>query len=139
MIVDSLALGKAEHRLRDVLVAAHGPEELRVLLTLWAKDEFLDTPPAPSEFASREEYRRALIERRERKLAAAIGDTVRVLKGLGVRVIGETVMRTVVADGTADQVAAALSVPGVERAVLDRPLELIRTATRPVPMRTGET
>jgi hypothetical protein len=120
------------------LAAASGPEELRVLLTLRA-DELLDPPPPPGNFSSREDYRRALIQRRERHLAAAIGDTVRALTALGVQVIGGNIMRTVVADGTARQVAAALSVPGVERAALDRPLEMIRPVTRPAPWQSEET
>jgi hypothetical protein len=129
MRINPLSLGKADHRLRDVLASATGSEELRVLLTLRPAEEFFDAPPAPSDFPTREDYRRALIERRQRQVAASIGDTVRALSALGVRVIGETVLSTVIADATAAQFAAALAVPGVERAVLDRPLELIRTVS----------
>jgi hypothetical protein len=114
--------------LRDVLTAASTSGEVRVLLSLRSTAALLDKPPSPTEFASLEEYRRELIARRERELAGGVGQTIEALKALGVRLIGESPLRTVVADATAEQIVVALSLAGVERATLDRPLELIRTA-----------
>ena len=130
-LVDFTNLGKTDPRLRDALVAAQGQEEMRVLLTVRATDELFEAPPSASEFSTREDYRRALIERRKRELAQAIGDTVRSLVALGLRVTGQNILRIVVADGTAEQIGAALVLPGVERASLDRQLELIRPVAKP--------
>jgi hypothetical protein len=126
MRLEARWLEKAEPRLREVLLSAAEPEALRVLLTLAAPPEPEGIPPSPAEFPNRVEYRQALIERRERHLQRALGDTLRSLAVLGIRVVGGEVMRTVIADGTAEQVAEALGLSGVEKASLDQRVDLIQ-------------
>jgi hypothetical protein len=137
MRLEARWLDKTEPRLRDALHAAAGPEAMRVLLTLSAPAEPEGPPPSPAEFPSRAEYRRALIERRERHLQRALGDTLQSLAALGIHVLGGEVMRTVIADGTARQIGEALGLPGVERASLDQRLDLIQPG-RPKPVRSTE-
>lgn len=132
MRIDLPEFGKADNRLQDALAAATGPESLRVLVSLRADDR-IDQPPSPADFSNYADYRRELIQRRKQHLDAALAKAIHALVALGVRVNSDGVSKTVVADGTAEQVAAALGVPGVERIYLDRQAGLIR----PVPSRTA--
>lgn len=121
---------KIDPLLRDALVHAQPEDTLRVVMTLQPDEEQpaeseLEYELDPTQFDSREAYRRALIEQRRRRTLREISQTLHELERLLTAVHGGEMSHTVVAEGSAQQVVSALSLAGVQRASLDRPLELV--------------
>ena len=126
MQINPLTLAKTDARLRDALSAGNAAGELRVVLTLRGKEVAQSPPPDPESFATREDYRQALTNHWKRFIEDSIADTVRELRAVGLRVLESTIMRTVIADGSAEQIVKSLDIAGVDMAVLDRSIELVR-------------
>ncbi len=121
---------KIDPLLRDALVRARPEDMLRVVMTLQPDAEQpleadLKRELDPTQFHSREAYRRALIEQQKRRTLHEISRTIHELERLLTTVHGGEMSHTVVAEGSAQQVVSALSLTGVQRASLDRPLELV--------------
>jgi len=119
-------LRKVDTRLRDALEGASGDERLRAVVLLRGGGDGRDgtgPEPDPSDFATREAYRRALIDWRSSHTARQIGGTVEALRRLELAPRGGAIGRTVVVEGPARRLLAALDLSGVEHATLDRPLE----------------
>lgn len=121
---------KIDPLLRDALVQARPEDTLRVVMTLQPDEEQpleadLEYELDPSQFHSRESYRSALIEQQKRRTLHEISQTIHELERILTAVHGGEMSHTVVAEGSAQQVVSALSLTGVQRASLDRPLELV--------------
>lgn len=115
--------------LREALERARGDERLRVILALAsesASQTSRETPIDPSQFASRADYRRALIEQRHGEIERSVGLVRQALAALSLRLLGGTISSTLVAEGTAQQVLAAIRLPGVRYATLDRQVQALR-------------
>jgi hypothetical protein len=127
MNLNSALLAKADPLLREALQKAGGGEVLRAVLVLRSEPKEGEGPePSPAAYPSRAEYRRALIERQRQRLKEGeVGRTVRELEGMDLKPRGGGLLATVVVEGPADQVAAALELPGVVRGDLDRPVHLV--------------
>jgi hypothetical protein len=135
MKVEKRLLQKADPRLREALASAEGREVIRAVVRLGApgqeengaaSSEGLD----PGAFESRQAYRKAQLARRQEEVSRDIGDTVRALDELSLAPRGGKMGRTVVVEGPAHQVAAALGLPGVLHASLDRPMKLVEPRRR---------
>ena len=120
---------KIDPLLWDALWRAEEDEVLRVVMVLGPEPG--DTEKGlgarelgPSEYASRVEYRQALIEQRRAWLSDRVGGTVRALRDLSLTSRKETLSRTVVVEGPASQILTSLDLPGVYHSSLDRPIEL---------------
>jgi len=88
------------------------------------QDGDVDQDLRPDQFPSRAAWREALIERRKAQVAHDIGSTLQALRDLSFKVGGGTTSRTVVVEGTAQNILASLELPGVRHASLDRPIQL---------------
>ena len=116
LLWDALRRAKEDEVLRVVMVL--GPEPGDTEKGLGAKEL------GPSEYASRVEYRQALIEQRRTWLYDRVGGTLRALRDLSLTSRKETLSGTVVVEGPASQILTSLDLPGVYHASLDRPIEL---------------
>jgi hypothetical protein len=125
MRLEPLLLSKVDTKLRDVLFGASGFESLRVLFKLRVERTITTITPAPHSFASREAYRKALVDQRELQIAASTADTRNQLQALGIRILGGTLSPALIADGTAQQIGQALVLPEIESASLDRSVDLV--------------
>lgn len=126
---------KTDPLLRDALRQAEGDEVLRAVMLLGPESgddekgrvgQKLD----PSQFPSRADYRRALIEQRQSRLADDIGQTLQALQGLSLAPRGGEISRVVVVEGSARQILVSLDLPGIQHASLDRPIELVEPRRR---------
>lgn len=129
------ALSKADESLRRTLKSAKKDAVLRAVLVLERDSEGLgnvdaDPKPAvrPTQFSSRVDYRKALIERQASRNSAETGSTIDQLKELSLKVRGGKLTRAVVVEGSAAMIAKALKLRGVRSATLDQKLD----APRPV-------
>lgn len=127
MKLDFDNMAKADSLLRNALLEANESEELCVIFTLESAEvEPSDPKPIPSQFPTKVEYRQALIDRNKAFIHRTLGDTLASLTRLGLRINGPNLMKTVVACGSAEQIHKALGLAKVERAYLDRPMNLIQ-------------
>lgn len=127
MHMDERHLTKIDPSLGDALTDAPSGAILRAVLVLGADehDERSGEPALPpSAFPSRAAWRQALLARRHQQLAHETGRTVEALRGLGLQPHGGTAGRTVVVEGSAQQLLTALDLPGVRHASLDRSIAL---------------
>lgn len=125
---------KIDPLLRDALAHARPEDTLRVVMTLQPDEEQaleadLEYELDPMQYHSRESYRRALIDQQKRRTLHEISHTIHELERLLTAVHGGEMSHTVVAEGSAQQVVSALSLAGVQRASLDRPLDLVEPQT----------
>jgi hypothetical protein len=81
----------------------------------------------PSQYSSREEWREALIERQKQATAKDITGALQELRRLSLSTSGGTISPVVVVEGAVEQIVRALNLPGVQRASLDRTVDLRRT------------
>ncbi len=121
-------LKKVDDSLRKVLAKASADQNLRVILTLG--DSSVDKKSSetdsisPSDFKSRAEYREALIQIRQNSLEKQFAETRKQLKDASLKLRGGKVSRLIVADGSADDIARSLSIPGIKKVTLDKKFEL---------------
>lgn len=121
---------KADPLLLEALAEAEGDEVLRAVVLL---DDGTDVGSEvsageqlePSQFPSRFEFRRKLIEQRQAHLESEIGETLEKLSELSLSPKGGKIGRSVVVEGPARQIAASLELPSVSHASLDRRIQLI--------------
>jgi hypothetical protein len=142
MKIEGKQIEKADPDLREEIERATGDEILRTIMLLGPassdkKGETVEHEPHPNDFPSYEEYRRALIERQQRRVAHDVGDTLRQLQQLSLSITGGEISRTVIVEGPARRILEALKLPGVRHAILDRIVRL--TAPRPQGWRPPKT
>lgn len=121
---------KVDSLLLDALMRAQGDEVIRAVMLLGPEHEETEKRGVsqtldPTQFPSREAYRRALIAKRKSQLTPHLRDTLRALSELSLTPRGGTVSRAVMVEGPAHQILTSLELPGVCHASLDRPVELI--------------
>jgi hypothetical protein len=124
-------LEKIDPKLQEVLEKAKGDEIVTCLMLLGpeledAKQRSASEELNPAQFPSRKAYREKAISQRKDELAHNIGITLQKLRDLSLNPRGGNISPTVVVEGMARQILAALELPGVRHASLDRPIELIR-------------
>jgi len=142
---DKSAYDKADPELRRALEEAlgespeRGPDDvLRILVLLRPEaggqgdGEAPPRPLDPSDYPSRIDYRKALIEQRQQVVQRDVGDVKRKLEELALKVKGGLTSPTVVVEGPARRILEALRLAGVEHASLDRVIALERP-TKAVP------
>ncbi len=123
-------LEKVDPLLEKELTEARGYEPLRVIMVLDDPDSVSQHPTEsepnlhPSQFPNRKAYRQALIDAQEKRVANAVGKTRQALEHLSLRLRGGEISKTVVVDGSASQILAALELEGVRQVTLDQPLAL---------------
>lgn len=116
------------HRLQDRLKARPENATERLIIQT-APAAAQAAPPTPDQFASRVEYRKALIAHEQSKGAPGLDDLVERLNALGLETTVSAPSQTVIAEGAPDALSRALEEEGVEDAEIDAPISLIR----PVP------
>lgn len=112
-------LAKIDFLLRDALENADGNEILRCVMLLGteeAEHQVVDQDLDPSQFSSRQAYRQALITQRQEVLARQLGQTLQILQALSLVPRGGQISPTVVVEGSAGQIWAALALPDVRHA-----------------------
>jgi hypothetical protein len=112
---------KADGLLRDALRQAQGSERLRAIVQL---DAGMGSGPSaysdPAQFGTRAAWQKARVAELKGRVAAATQLTRQALADLQVVVLGGELSNTIVIEGTADQIASSLELPGVTAASLDR-------------------
>ncbi len=130
MHLETQHLEKIDKSLRKALSKASEKDPLRVILVLkpgadQSSGKAAETKvPAPSDFSSRQAYRKALIKQRRTQLEQDLGETRRSLEKQSLRLRGGKLGHIVVADGQAQQIVRSLEMPGVESAQLDREIQI---------------
>jgi hypothetical protein len=127
MNANSKNLGKADVSLREAIEQADPGQTLQAVVDLDPVDgttRGASKQLTPGEFGSRDEYRQAMINRREAELAEKLGPTLQSLRELGLEVKGGRLGRTVVLKGAASDLLASLDLPAVRQATLDQPFGL---------------
>jgi hypothetical protein len=122
--------GKINAELQEALTQTEREETLRVIMQLGsAESERASEKPEnvfdPSQFSSRRDYRQALIDQQKAQVSQEVGDTLNKLRALSLKVQGGEIGRTVVVEGPAREITAALELPGVRSASLDQRFALI--------------
>ena len=130
MRLSDVALEKADPALRNALANAEAAAPVRVIITLGDQEPAGVRPNSPRTLGSFRTTkagsptgtvnRRALIEDRRRSFAGSYGSLRKSLAGMGLRVSGGELTRAVVLEGGAADIAAALALPLVRRAILDQ-------------------
>ncbi len=119
---------KIDKRLRETLLEAEGNEVVRAVMVLGQLNDERHSepaPPEPTQFSSRTDYRRALIESRQVEVGKIIGKTRQKLSELSLNPRGGKVGQTVVVEGSAERILASLELPGVRHASLDQRVGLV--------------
>ncbi len=75
--------------------------------------------PTPRQFASRHDYKRALIDLQQATVKANIGETIEQLRQLDLELEGGCTTHTVIVVGAASNFAMSLKLTGVRRAEFD--------------------
>lgn len=118
-------LAKTDPLLRDALENANGDEILRCLMLLGGQEAPVASQELdPSQFPSRQAYREALIAQRQELLAHQTSHTRKALQALSLKPRGGDISMIVVVEGTACKIWAALALPGIRHATLDRVIRL---------------
>lgn len=125
MKLSKIHLAKTDPLLRDALENANGDEILRCLMLLRGQEaEVVSQELEPSQFRSRQAYREALIAQRQELLARQTSHTRKALQALSLKPRGGDISMIIVVEGTPCQIWAALALPGIGHATLDRVIEL---------------
>jgi NACHT domain len=116
---------KSDPILLDRLTHAQEGEVLRVSMTLNAEPseagQALTTSTLePSQFLSRIDYRQALIQQQQVRLATELGSTIQYLQELSLKTYGGTTSRVIIAEGTAAQIIQSLELTGVHHVSFDQ-------------------
>ena len=119
---DSSFLDKIDPLLQEKLANAPENEILRVIMRLNGenKSNLNLNSISPADFPNRIEYRKALIAARQQQLAGDIGVTKQALENLALKTYGGTNTRSLVVEGTVNQILQSLELSGIESANLDR-------------------
>ncbi|MEM9276708.1 MAG: NACHT domain-containing protein [Cyanobacteria bacterium P01_F01_bin.143] len=122
MSPDRSFLDKIDPFLQDKLANAPENEILRVIMRLSGENKSnLDLNSiSPADFPNRIEYRKALISARQKQLAGDIGATKQALENLALKTYGGENTRSLVVEGTVNQILHSLELSGIESANLDR-------------------
>lgn len=122
----SQAYAKVDKYLRAALESSSADDVLTAILMLDAQTELRpSTELDPKTFQSPVAYREALIRRRQEGLNRRLGQTMENLRAIGLVVDGGKLAPIVVVSGAAHQINAALELPSVQKAFLNRSLEVI--------------
>ena len=122
MSLDSSFLDKIDPQLQEKLAYAPENEILRVIVRLSGENKsninsksinLADSP-------NRTEYRKALIAQRQQQLSGDIGETKRAIENLALKTYGGINTKTLVVEGTANQILHSLELSGIESATLDQ-------------------
>jgi hypothetical protein len=120
---------KIDKQLQDRLRQSRGDEVLRVAIILVPDPRFeknLNLPHLdPSQFPSRTDYRKALIEQQQIYLEANLANIIQELRKLSLNINGGMTSRVIIAEGTAQQILNSLELPEVYHASLDREIKII--------------
>ncbi len=120
---------KADSPLCEALAQAKGDDVLSAVMLLGSEESDSgisdDDRIDPAHFTSRTEYRKKLIEQRSADVKSEIGETINKLSDLSLNPRGGKIGRAIVVEGPARQIAAALDMPSVRHASLDRRVRLI--------------
>lgn len=144
MKLKDTSVEKADPLLREALQNAEGDEVIRTIMLLDSEGDTTESRGAesdaeteteteelhPSQFSTREEYRRNLIEQQKQKTTKRTRSTMQALLELSLRPVGGAISRAVVVEGSTRQIAAALDLPGVRHAILDRSIQLVEPDKR---------
>ncbi len=128
MKLANIHAAKIDELLRNTLLEAEGNEVVRAVMVLGRPSDERrrgPAPPEPTQFSSRTDYRRALIECRQVEVGMIIGKTRQKLSELNLNPRGGKVGHTVVVEGPAERILASLELPGVRHASLDQRVGLI--------------
>lgn len=121
-------LEKADDSLREALEQAAEDESMRVILTLdedkCGSVQSIKNGLSPSDFESRTEFRKALVNRRKNLLAEQFAETRKKLRDARLELRGGEISRVIVVDGNARDIARSLSIPGVLRVTLDKKISI---------------
>jgi hypothetical protein len=128
MKIDERHVSKTDPLLEDTLKHAREDENIRAVMVLGSDKPTsrIDKELHPSQFPSRQAWRKALVEQHESQLEHEIGGTLEKLRRLSLKPRGGQIGRAVVVEGPAANIAASLTLPGVEHASLDRSIELLK-------------
>ena len=123
MHLNSEQRAKADPLLQEILNHSSTDEMLQVVMVL--DEDKANLSPAetlkPSQFASRVEYRQALIDQRKKQLeTGSVGQTIESLNNLDLIIHGGKASRFLVVEGTAAEIVKSLSLSGVKSATLDQ-------------------
>jgi hypothetical protein len=126
MKVDEEIAQKVDPELERVLREATGHEILRTVMVLNdGGNRLTEFPPVdPAHFASRTDYQRALRSHQQKLAGNAVKPVQRQLEQLDLKTKGGDFSRSVVVEGSAQQILASLELPGVRHASLDQQLKL---------------
>lgn len=138
MNLDQTTLDKMDAALREKLALATEDEVIRAVIlldpeTYKSKGDQTEgqesaaeaeTDLDPAHFASRLEYRKALISKRQEEMRRGVGPTLQALAALSLNPRGGRMGSNVVVEGMASQIMASLHLPGVRHAALDQPIML---------------
>lgn len=123
---------KIDPLLKDILPHTERDEVLQVVMVLEDEEGKTVTGETlkPSDFSSRVEYRKALIEQRKQQLERGnIGKTIEELNQLNLTIHGGKASRFLVVEGTAEEIVKSLALSGVKSASLD---QIIRSEPLPI-------
>jgi NACHT domain len=120
---------KSDPILLDRLIHAKEGEVLRVAMTLNVQP--LETGQTltistldPAQFPSRVDYRQALIQQQQARLATELSSTIQDLQDLSLKTYGGNTSRVIIAEGTAEQIIKSLDLAGVHNASFDQSIRL---------------
>lgn len=127
MKLGHIQLSKADPNLRRALANAEAKDTLRALVMFQNNDE-QDEPeirPVRQDFDSASDYRKALVEWSDNRFQRRHRSAIDSLVSLRLNPVELPSTGTVVVEGRAENIAAALDIPGIH-VVLDRALVLER-------------
>ena len=122
MSPDSSFLDKIDPQLQEKLAYAPENEILRVIVRLSGENQsnINSQSITPADFPNRTEYRKALIAQRQQQLVGDIGATKKAIENLDLKTYGGINTKTLVVEGTVNQILHSLELSGIDSATLDR-------------------
>ncbi len=121
------AIQKADSMLKEFLLEAEGHEPVRAIMLLGDEETASgETEFSPKDFSTRAQYQQALVRQRQATLERTLGSIRRALEELQLTTRGGALSRSLVVEGTAEQILRSLELPSVRHASLDRPIKLVR-------------
>lgn len=131
MQLDEKYIAKIDPLMEEALRQARGDEEMIAIMSLDLKKPLVKEPFHPKEFPTYEDYRKTLIEYRQKEFAEGLGDTLQELRNLSLKILtGGTISRTLAVEGTARQILQALELPEVRHATIEQMIGLPHIAPR---------
>jgi hypothetical protein len=124
MELNQAQISKIDTALQETLVYAQHDEMIRVIIVLRTEEASANSVLMPSQFASRQAFRQALINQRRQQMSIEVEDTLESLRRLSSKTLGDSVSPVIVFEGNALQILRALELPGVHYVSLDRLISL---------------